>query len=166
VGWRSCKLFTAILLIASTLPSHRSSFLITPSLSLRYVCIRFYFVVLVNIDPSKGPEIWNVSDGRIIHQGKTAVVEESFADARSPKGSGTNTPIRSRLQTPVGSTHGTPVGSAAEDNALGKTVIKKKKKLTRNQLKAQEERRRLRKLRWLQVGGPRPEDTDSDTEPQ
>ncbi|KAF7376297.1 hypothetical protein MSAN_00045100 [Mycena sanguinolenta] len=38
----------------------------------------------------------------------------------------------------------------------------KKKKLTRNQLKAQEERRRLRKLAWLTHGGPKPEDTDSD----
>jgi hypothetical protein len=165
VGRCSCKFLVAILLVSSTLRLRRSSFLTTPSLSLRYVCIRSHFVVLVNIDTLKGPEIWNVSDGKIVHQGKTAVVEEAFADARSPKGSGTNTPIRSRLQTPVGSTHGTPVGSAAEDNALGKTANKKKKKLTRNQLKAQEERRRLRKLRWLQVGGPRPEDTDSDTEP-
>ena len=35
----------------------------------------------------------------------------------------------------------------------------KKKKLTRNQLKAQEERRRQRKLALLQFGGPKPEDT-------
>jgi len=41
-------------------------------------------------------------------------------------------------------------------------VVRKKKKLTRNQMKAQEERRRLRKLRWLSDGGPKPEDTDSD----
>jgi len=99
------------------------------------------------------------------HQGKTAVVEDAFADTRSPKGSGANTPVRSRLQTPVGSKNATPVGSAAEDNALGKVLLKKKKKLTRNQLKAQEERRRLRKLHWLQVGGPKPEDTDSEIEP-
>lgn len=30
---------------------------------------------------------------------------------------------------------------------------KKKKKMTRNELKAQEERRRLRKLNWLTYGG-------------
>ena len=40
--------------------------------------------------------------------------------------------------------------------------VKKKKKLTRNQLKAQKERRRVRKLNWLTFGGPKPEDTDSD----
>jgi elongation factor 3 len=110
------------------------------------------------------PEIWNIDAGRMTHQGKAAVVEEAFADIRSPKGSGTNTPVRSRLQTPAASVNGTPVGSGAEDNGLGRLPIKKKKKMTRNQVKAQEERRRLRKLHWLQVGGVRPEDTDSDVE--
>jgi elongation factor 3 len=101
------------------------------------------------------------------HQGKTAVVEDAFADAKSPKGSGANTPARSRLQTPIGSTNGTPAGSGVEEmDGLGKgSMVKKKKKLTRNQMKAQEERRRLRKLHWLQFGGPKPEDTESDREP-
>ena len=40
--------------------------------------------------------------------------------------------------------------------------VKKKKKMTRNQIKAQEERRKARKLNWLAFGGPKPEDTDSD----
>ena len=35
-------------------------------------------------------------------------------------------------------------------------------KAQRKQLKAQEERRRLRKLAWLTHGGPKPEDTDED----
>lgn len=107
-----------------------------------------------------GPEIWNVENGRVSHQGKTAVVEDVL-DAKSAKGSGTNTPIRSRLQTPVASASATPAASGAED-AGGVTPIVKKKKLTRNQVKAKEERRRLRKLRWLSEGGPKPEDTDSD----
>jgi len=99
------------------------------------------------------------------HQGKVAVVEDAFADVRSPKGSGTNTPVRSRLQTPAGSTSGTPVGSGAEDSGnLARVLGKKKKKPTRNQMKAQEERRRLRKLHWLTHGGTKPEDTDSDVE--
>lgn len=97
------------------------------------------------------------------HQGKAAVVEDAFADAKSPKGSGTNTPARSRLQTPAGSVAATPAGSGAEDKGLGGTPpMKKKKKLTRNQIKAQEERRRIRKFNWLNLGGPKPEDTDSD----
>jgi elongation factor 3 len=98
------------------------------------------------------------------HQGKAAVVEDAFSDLKSPKGSGANTPARSRVQSPSVSAHGTPAGSGAEDPGATK-VVKKKKKLTRNQVKAQEERRRLRKLAWLTHGGPRPEDTDSDVDP-
>ena len=110
-----------------------------------------------------GPEIWHVNAGRISQQGKAAVIEDAFADAKSPKGSGTNTPARSRLQTPAGSVAATPAGSGAEDKgAAGTPPAKKKKKLTRNQIKAQEERRRIRKLNWLTFGGPKPEDTDSD----
>jgi len=108
------------------------------------------------------PEIWNVDGGRMTHKGKIAVVEDAFT-IKSPKGSGANTPARSRLQSPAASTNGTPAGSGAEDKAGTATPpIKKKKKQTRNQMKAQEERRRLRKLHWLTHGGPKPEDTDSD----
>lgn len=115
-------------------------------------------------DLTSGPEIWNVDNGRITHQGKAAVIEDAFLDAKLSKGSGFNTPVRSRLQTPIASTAGTPVASGAEDGGA-KPAIKKKKKMTRNQMKAQEERRRLRKLRWLSDGGPKPEDTDSDDGP-
>jgi elongation factor 3 len=113
-----------------------------------------------------GPEIWNVEAGKLTHQGKVAVVEDVFADVKSPKGSGANTPVRSRLQTPAGSASVTPAGSGAEDNSgLANAFVKrKKKKPTRNMVKAQEERRRLRKLHWLTHGGPKPEDTDSDIE--
>ncbi len=97
------------------------------------------------------------------HKGKAAVVEDAFADLKSPRGSGANTPARSRIQTPVASVHGTPVGSGAEDKGAASTPpSRKKKKPTRNQMKAQEERRRIRKLNWLTFGGPKPEDTDSD----
>ncbi|KAJ6500070.1 P-loop containing nucleoside triphosphate hydrolase protein [Mycena vitilis] len=111
------------------------------------------------------PEIWNVDGGRMTHQGKAAIIEDAFLDSKSPKGSGTNTPARSRLGTPAASVNGTPVGSGAEDNGSPRSGIKKKKKMTRNQMKAQEERRRLRKLHWLTHGGPKPEDTDSDVDP-
>ncbi|KAG6889423.1 AAA ATPase Elf1 [Termitomyces sp. T32_za158] len=106
------------------------------------------------------PEIWNVNSGRVSHQGKVALVEDAFLDGKSPKGSGTNTPVRSRLQTPSTSAAGTPVVSG--DEASPAAPIVKKKKMTRNQLKAQEECRRLRKLRWLSEGGPKPEDTDDE----
>lgn len=113
----------------------------------------------------KGPEIWNVEAGRMTHKGKSAVVEDAFSLAKSPNGSGATTPIRSRLHTPIASRSATPAGSGAEgagDGTGAVPTLKKKKKPTRNQLKAQEERRRIRKLNWLTFGGPRPEDTDSD----
>ncbi|KAH9858691.1 P-loop containing nucleoside triphosphate hydrolase protein [Lenzites betulinus] len=104
------------------------------------------------------PEIWHVDAGRMAHKGKVALIEDPLA-VKSPKGSGANTPAKAR--TPMASAAATPAGSGAEDKGNG-MPIKKKKKLTRNQMKAQEERRRVRKLNWLAFGGPRPEDTDSD----
>lgn len=105
------------------------------------------------------PEIWNVEAGRVTHKGKKPVIEEAFG---GKKGSGLNTPVRSRVQTPIASASATPAGSGAENGKDGVPVVRKKKKLTRNQLKAQEERRRLRKLHWLTHGGEKPEDTDED----
>jgi elongation factor 3 len=117
---------------------------------------------LVDNDPT-GPEIWNVEGGHLTQQGKAATIEDAFLNVKSPKGSTTNSPALSRLQSPAQSAAGTPSASGVEDGASGvQAVIRKKKKPTRNQLKAQEERRRLRKLRWLTEGGPKPEDTDSD----
>lgn len=117
-------------------------------------------VILPSLTFAVGPEIWNIDGGKMTHKGKVAVVEDAFADG-TPRGSGSNTPVRSRVQTPAASVAGTPVASGAEDG--GKTgAVKKKKKPTRNQMKAQEERRRQRKLHWLTFGGPKPEDTDSD----
>ncbi|GJJ06507.1 hypothetical protein Clacol_000699 [Clathrus columnatus] len=101
------------------------------------------------------PEIWKMENGRLTHKGTSTVVEDAFADGKL---------IKSRGVTPAASAVPTPVASGAEDGkngTLALPVIRKKKK-TRNQLKAQEERRRLRKLDWLARGGPKPEDTDSD----
>jgi elongation factor 3 len=109
-----------------------------------------------------GPEIWYISGGRMTHKGKAAVVDDAFTDFKSPKGSGSNTPVRSRVQSPAASASATPAASGAEDKGAPSVPGMKKKKLTRNQLKVQEERRRLRKLNWLQFGGPKPEETDED----
>lgn len=109
-----------------------------------------------------GPEIWNIESGRMTSKGKSAVLDDAFQDFRSPKGSGTNTPARSRIQTPAASAAATPIASGDEAASLPAAVVQKKKKLTRNQMKAREERRRLRKLRWLTEGGPKPEDTDDE----
>ncbi len=109
-----------------------------------------------------GPEIWNIAEGRMTHKGKAAVVEDAFADFKSPKGSGSNTPVRSRVQTPIASAAGTPAASGTEDKGTPGVPVVKKKKLTRNQLKVQEERRRQKKLNWLQFGGPKPDESDED----
>ena len=94
------------------------------------------------------------------HKGKAAVVEEAFAEIKSPRGSGANTPVRSRVQSPTASAAAAPAASGTEDKGTPGVPGMKKKKLTRNQMKAQEERRRLRKLHWLQIGGAKPEDSD------
>ncbi|GAB1524083.1 [NU+] prion formation protein 1 [Rhizoctonia solani] len=110
------------------------------------------------------PEIWNVAAGRMTHQGKSAVVEDAFADGKfkaTPKGSPAASARASKAPTPAVSASATPAGSGNE-GAAPAVPKSKKKKLTRNQLKAQEERRRIRKLNWLTFGGPKPEDTDSD----
>jgi elongation factor 3 len=127
--------------------------------SIIYVSTQIYALIAM-----LGPEIWNISEGRVTHKGKAAVVEDAFIGAKSPRGSGYNTPVRSRLQSPAASAAATPAASGAEDKGSSAVPVPavRKKKLTRNQLKAQEERRRLRKLNWLQYGGPKPEDTDED----
>lgn len=106
--------------------------------------------------------------GRLTHKGKAAVIEDAFADfptkGSSAKNSPASTPAASTLVTPAGSKVATPAGSGDEEGKEGSPLnpAKKRKKLTRNQLKAQEERRRQRKLQWLITGGPKPDDTDSD----
>jgi elongation factor 3 len=97
-----------------------------------------------------GPEIWNISEGRMTHKGKAAVVEDAFADFKSPKGSGSNTAVRSRMQSPVASAAATPAAGGAEDKGTPAVPGVKRKKMTRNQLKTQKGRRRQRKLHWPQ----------------
>ena len=126
--------------------------------SAKYISIQIMHALITML----GPEIWNISEGRVTHKGKAAVIEDAFIGAKSPKGSGYNTPVRSRVQSPAASAAATPAASGAEDKGAPAVPGVKKKKLTRNQLKAQEERRRKRKLTWLQFGGPKPEDTDDD----
>ncbi|KAF8305161.1 hypothetical protein DL93DRAFT_2089730 [Clavulina sp. PMI_390] len=111
------------------------------------------------------PEIWNVDAGRLTQQGKVAVIEDAFADAKSKPGSR----LHSNAATPAGSAGATPNASGDEKSGTkgmvsgaASPVPKKKKKLTRNQLKERDERRKARKLHWLSFGGPKPEDTDSD----
>lgn len=101
------------------------------------------------------PEQWHVADGRVTHKGHLAVLLDRFEDSRP------GSSMSSAISTPKG---GTPKGgssavssaapsanvSGAEDNGGDmKFKAKKKKKLTRAQLKEREVRRRLRHIEWL-----------------
>ena len=110
------------------------------------------------------PEIWRVEDGRIVSKTRTDLAEGNFADSANP------TPADSEATTPAGSQSVTPSASGvntpanqSDDDDMSKLKAKKgKKKMTRNEKKAQEERRRLRLNRWLQYGGEREPDTDDE----
>lgn len=134
------------------------------------------------------PEIWNVDNGELTHKGKVALVEDAFDNPSYPNSRTTSkagTPRISRTATPTPdpsslatSVASTANNSDAEDNGgangingvddnLAKLMLKankpkKKKKMSRNELKAQEERRRVRKANWLSYGGEREPDTEDD----
>ncbi|KAJ3102877.1 hypothetical protein HDU96_009478 [Phlyctochytrium bullatum] len=80
------------------------------------------------------PEIWQMEAGHLVQKGKRAVALDNFEDLAAET-------------------------QKIETKAASKP---KKKKLTRNQLKEREQRRRERHLKWLIEGGERPKDSDSD----
>lgn len=100
------------------------------------------------------PEQLHVADGRIVSRTNTAVATDRFED------SATNSAATSAAPSAAPST----VNSGAEDGGELKFKAKKKKKLTRAQLKEREVRRRLRHIEWLNSpkGTPKPPDTDDE----
>ena len=110
------------------------------------------------------PEIWNVENGRIVSKQRTDIASGNFADA-----SQTSTPAGTEPNSAAPSAPGSAAPSAPQsgdendEEDMSKLKAKKgKKKLTRNEKKAQEERRRLRLSRWLMYGGEREPDTDDE----
>ncbi|MCJ1259282.1 hypothetical protein MMC24_007118 [Lignoscripta atroalba] len=101
------------------------------------------------------PEQWHVADGRVTHKGHLAVSMDRFEDSR---------PGSSAASSAVSSATASAVNSGAEDGGDMKFKAKKKKKLTRAQLKDREVRRRLRHIEWLNSpkGTPHPTDTDDE----
>lgn len=116
-------------------------------------------------------EQWHVRDGRVTHRGSAAVALDRFDDASKPASA-----IASGLTTPAlsSSAVSSAVNSGAEDNggAAGVTGesmafrARKKKKMTKRELKEREVRRRLRHIEWLNSpkGTPHPPDTDDEAE--
>lgn len=101
------------------------------------------------------PEQWHVADGRVTHKGHLAIDLNRFEDSR---------PGSSNVSSAVSSANASAVNSGAEDNSDMKFKAKKKKKLTRAQMKEREVRRRLRHIEWLNSpkGTPHPPDTDDE----
>ncbi|TPX57134.1 hypothetical protein PhCBS80983_g04005 [Powellomyces hirtus] len=83
------------------------------------------------------PEVWNVEAGKLTKKGKGVVNEDAFEDNAKEE--------------------------AAQKKIEDKVAAKpKKKKMTRNDVKAREVRRRARHMKWLVEGGTKEPDTDSD----
>lgn len=104
------------------------------------------------------PEQWIVADGKLTHKGKINVDNDRFDD------SGASSTAQSSA-VPSASTSAAP-SDVDNDSPANIKIKKKKKKLTRNEQKAREVRRRLRYLEWLNTpkGTPRPVDTDDEDE--
>ncbi|MCJ1409665.1 hypothetical protein MMC19_003747 [Ptychographa xylographoides] len=102
------------------------------------------------------PEQWHVADGRVTHKGYLAVAMDRFEDSR---------PGSSAVSSAAASVASSAVNSDAEEGGDMKFKARKKKKgLTKKQLKEQEVRRRLRHIDWLNSpkGTPHPPDTDDE----
>lgn len=86
------------------------------------------------------PEQWHVADGRLTQKGHLAVSLDRFEDSR---------PGSSNASSAVSSATASAVNSGAEDGGDMKFKAKKKKKLTRQQVKEREVRRRLRHIEYV-----------------
>lgn len=101
------------------------------------------------------PEQWIVENGTMVRKGFAAVDGTSFEDGGSGAVSKDGSPAPSVPQT-----------SNDDDSPANIKVRTRKKKMTRNEKKLREERRRLRHIEWLSSpkGTPKPVDTDDDDE--
>ncbi|KAK0612452.1 P-loop containing nucleoside triphosphate hydrolase protein [Bombardia bombarda] len=110
-------------------------------------------------------EQWTVDNGRVTHRGQNAAALDRFEDSSKPISavtSGLNTPV------PGSSVVSSAVNSDTEGNGVTDETMKfksrKKKKMTKKDLKEREARRRLRHIEWLSSpkGTPHPADTDDE----
>lgn len=116
-------------------------------------------------------EQWHVDAGRVTHRGHAAVSLDRFEDSVSRPGSGLNSGVATpsgAASSVVSSAVNSAVNSGVEDNAGGelKFRARKKKKMTKKELKEREVRRRLRHIEWLNSpkGTPHPPDTDDEAD--
>lgn len=111
------------------------------------------------------PEQWHVNDGRLTQKGHLAIHADRFEDSvpSSPRPAGSSLASSAVASSNVSSASGTPAASDAEGDSMAFRA-RKKKKLTRAQMKEREVRRRLRHIEWLNSpkGTPHPPDTDDE----
>lgn len=122
------------------------------------------------------PEQWHVDNGRLTSKGHLAVNLDRFDDGNSSSVPGSPRLGGSGVTSSVVSTAGNSPSSSAVPSAVQsdaengdaplKFKAKKKKKMTRAQVKEREVRRRLRYIEWLNSpkGTPKPVDTDDEAE--
>ncbi|CCU75268.1 mRNA-nucleus export ATPase (Elf1)/ABC Transporter [Blumeria hordei DH14] len=106
------------------------------------------------------PEQWHVVAGRVTHKGHLAVSNDRFEDSRP--GTAFNSSVTNSV---VSSANVSAGNSGVEDNTDMAFRAKKKKKMTKKELKEREVRRRLRHIEWLNSpkGTPHPPDTDDES---
>ncbi|KAG6025254.1 [NU+] prion formation protein 1, partial [Claviceps citrina] len=108
-------------------------------------------------------EQWLVNDGRVAHRGTAALSLDRFEDSASATATANSTAANSTAASSA-------VNSGVEDNSNsnpdgGMTFrARKKKKMTKKELKERDVRRRLRHIEWLNSpkGTPHPPDTDDE----
>lgn len=100
------------------------------------------------------PEQWIVEDGRLTQKGVAQVDQTKFEDGGNTEAVGLK-PVKAASP------------SVTDDDSPANIKVKKKvKRLTRNEKKAQAERRRLRYIDWLSSpkGTPKPKNSDEESE--
>ncbi|KAK2626481.1 hypothetical protein QTJ16_003656 [Diplocarpon rosae] len=112
------------------------------------------------------PEQWYVADGRVTHKGNLAVAADRFEDSSRPGSAFNSSVASSAISSAVSSAQASAANSGAEDNGGDMSFrAKKKKKMTKKELKEREVRKRLRHIEWLNSpkGTPHPVDTDDES---
>ncbi|CAI8497700.1 unnamed protein product [Pichia kudriavzevii] len=102
------------------------------------------------------PEQWIVENGELVTKGVAEIDQSRFEDG----GNSEKTKLATELAKKA-------AAKADTDSSPADIKVKrKKKKMTRNEKKAQEERRRLRYIEWLNSpkGTPKPPNTDDEDE--
>ncbi|CAI4211264.1 unnamed protein product [Parascedosporium putredinis] len=111
-------------------------------------------------------EQFHVNDGKVAYKGQSAVHSDRFEDSSRPDSGVPSTAVSSAAPSAAPSAVPSAVNSGTEDNSspMSFKARKKKKGLTKKELKERVVRRRLREIAWLSSapGTPKPVDTDDE----